>query len=303
MKIVIDISESIIEHLKDGSFGARIEDRAALVDAVMNGTPLPKGHGRLIDADEFEELFGKMCPSDCGACAPNRKTDGRGRWYDTCRLIDEAQTIIGADTESEDKAICNNLKAFNVTDINAGDLISRQAVIDRINRLIEVEKKQGTDDWGYGRERVNAYEAMLYFVKSEYLYPSVEPEQSQCSWYGEDGRCHFAEQEMDDCEDCISRTELLKKQQIIIDEHGLEHKIVHIGKIIDAPSVEPERKTGKWLKRTDKTKKLYGWYQCSQCGSIIGEPTNYCSECGSYKGGNGADDRKRGKRHNRRITG
>ena len=104
MKIVIDISESIIEHLKDGSFGARIEDRAALVDAVMNGTPLPKGHGRLIDADEFEELFGKMCPGDCGACAPNRKTDGRGRWYDTCRLIDEAQTIIGADTESEDKA-------------------------------------------------------------------------------------------------------------------------------------------------------------------------------------------------------
>ena len=32
------------------------------------------------------------------------------------------------------------------------------------------------------------------------------------------------------------------------------------------PSVEPERKPGKWVKRTDKTKKLYGWYQCSQCG-------------------------------------
>ena len=56
------------------------------------------------------------------------------------------------------------------------NLISRQAVIDRINKLIEVEKKQGTDDWGYGRERVNAYDAMLHMVKSEYLYPSVEPE-------------------------------------------------------------------------------------------------------------------------------
>ena len=41
MQIVIDIQESVIEHLKDGSFGARIEDRAALIDAVMNGTLLP----------------------------------------------------------------------------------------------------------------------------------------------------------------------------------------------------------------------------------------------------------------------
>ena len=63
-----------------------------------------------------------------------------------------------------------------------GDLISRQAVIDRINKLIEVEKKQGTDDWGYGRERVNAYEAMLHMVKSEYLYPSVEPERPRGKW-------------------------------------------------------------------------------------------------------------------------
>ena len=62
------------------------------------------------------------------------------------------------------------------------NLISRQAVIDRINKLIEVEKKQGTDDWGYGRERVNAYEAMLHMVKSEYLYPSVEPERKTGHW-------------------------------------------------------------------------------------------------------------------------
>ena len=62
------------------------------------------------------------------------------------------------------------------------DLISRQAVIDRINKLIEVEKKQGTDDWGYGRERVNAYEAMLHMVESEYLHPSVEPERKPGEW-------------------------------------------------------------------------------------------------------------------------
>lgn len=53
----------------------------------------------------------------------------------------------------------------------------------------------------------------------------------------------------------------------------------------ELPSVEPERKPGKWLKRIYKTKELYGWYQCSQCGAIIGEPANYCSECGSYNRG------------------
>lgn len=63
-----------------------------------------------------------------------------------------------------------------------GDCISRQAVIDRINKLIEVEKKQGTDEWGYGRERVNAYEAMLHMVESEYLHPSVEPERKVGHW-------------------------------------------------------------------------------------------------------------------------
>ena len=49
MKIVIDIPKSVIEHLKDGSFGVRIDDRATLIDAVMSGTPLPEHHGRLID--------------------------------------------------------------------------------------------------------------------------------------------------------------------------------------------------------------------------------------------------------------
>lgn len=62
------------------------------------------------------------------------------------------------------------------------DLISREAVINRINKLIEVEKKQGTDDWGYGRERVNAYEAMLHMVESEYLHPSVELERKMGKW-------------------------------------------------------------------------------------------------------------------------
>ena len=80
------------------------------------------------------------------------------------------------------------------------DLISRQAVIDHINKLIEVEKKQGTDDWGYGRERVNAYEAMIHFVENKYLYPSIEPEK---------------------CGDCVSR----KCVNDLIDKWTFKHFI------------------------------------------------------------------------------
>lgn len=90
---------------------------------------------------------------------------------DLQRAYDEGYEKGKADAEQKD-----------VSGTNAGELISRQAVIDRINKLIDVEKKQGTDDWGYGRERVNAYEAMLHFVGSEYLHPSVEPERPHGKW-------------------------------------------------------------------------------------------------------------------------
>ena len=63
-------------------------------------------------------------------------------------------------------------------DINvpATDAISRKAVLDKLNRLIEVERLQGTDEMGYGRERVSAYECMMHAVESEYLYPTIQPQ-------------------------------------------------------------------------------------------------------------------------------
>lgn len=52
MKLIVDIPEEIIVALKDGSFGVRF-NIYDLCGYLMNGTPLPKGHGRLIDADEL----------------------------------------------------------------------------------------------------------------------------------------------------------------------------------------------------------------------------------------------------------
>ena len=60
MKIVIDIPEDIYQKIKETSMvikgrnGKRIDN--ILFNAVINGTPLPKGHGRLIDADKLMEL-------------------------------------------------------------------------------------------------------------------------------------------------------------------------------------------------------------------------------------------------------
>ena len=91
IELVIKIPESVIEHLKDGSFGARIEDRSALVDAVMNGTPLPKGHGRIIDEGQITQVSYHEYIS---------KVSG---WQILHCFIDgtDAPTIIEADTESE----------------------------------------------------------------------------------------------------------------------------------------------------------------------------------------------------------
>ena len=61
------------------------------------------------------------------------------------------------------------------------DCISRQAVLDKLNWLIEVERLQGTDEMGYDRERVSAYESMIFEIESEYLYPPVTP-QPKTGW-------------------------------------------------------------------------------------------------------------------------
>lgn len=53
MKIVIDIDVESYEHIK-----AYKNEKVLPIGwyAIINGTPLPKGHGRLIDADELKTL-------------------------------------------------------------------------------------------------------------------------------------------------------------------------------------------------------------------------------------------------------
>ena len=48
MRLVIDVPEDLYIRL---STDMVLGDMKAVSDAVLDGTPLPKGHGRLIDAD------------------------------------------------------------------------------------------------------------------------------------------------------------------------------------------------------------------------------------------------------------
>lgn len=59
MQIVIDIPEEKYLYAKAMIDGGK--EKNPVVIAIGNGTPLPKGHGRLIDADAYidkNEVFG-----------------------------------------------------------------------------------------------------------------------------------------------------------------------------------------------------------------------------------------------------
>lgn len=84
MKIVIEIPKEMHKAFIQGSFGAKY-NMYDLVGCVMNGTPLPKGHGDLIDRKVLLNNGYQMEPVEM--------------WYG----IKYAPTIIEADKESEDK--------------------------------------------------------------------------------------------------------------------------------------------------------------------------------------------------------
>ena len=56
MQIVIDIDdEQVLFDIKNRSLEAKSETDKVIINALYNGTPLPKGHGRLIDYDDLIE--------------------------------------------------------------------------------------------------------------------------------------------------------------------------------------------------------------------------------------------------------
>ena len=97
MQIVIDIPEGMLDELHTCKFP--IHEAYRLCKIIEDGKPLPKGHGRLIDADDLLRYIDSM-PSELNVCAYRMIR----RIKLTDYIQDSAQTIIGADEEGKNNA-------------------------------------------------------------------------------------------------------------------------------------------------------------------------------------------------------
>ena len=93
MKIVIEIPDNFKDYIEDVLMGVG-DSAEILVDAVMNGTPLPKGHGDLMDRDRID-WYGCTTEEDCPYKDRDCKDCMRAECYKP--QIDALPTIIEAD--------------------------------------------------------------------------------------------------------------------------------------------------------------------------------------------------------------
>lgn len=92
IELVIKIPEELISEIDDENYQSKISwFDTTLYCAIKNGTPLPKGHGRLIDGDALKD-----------------------RMKIGYKIVENAPTIIEADkSESEEKNICSTCANAN----------------------------------------------------------------------------------------------------------------------------------------------------------------------------------------------
>ena len=60
MQMMIDIPETVIENIENSfNYGEDVSKYTidTVLDSITTGTPIPKGHGRLIDAERLQEVF------------------------------------------------------------------------------------------------------------------------------------------------------------------------------------------------------------------------------------------------------
>ena len=98
MQVVVTIPDEWKEWLEDGSFIIRCVTAYDLAGAIMNGTVLPKDHGRLIDADAFSNSLLHSWHGNNKYLVPYNDRRGyrmRNGEVETCLV--NAPTIVSAD--------------------------------------------------------------------------------------------------------------------------------------------------------------------------------------------------------------
>ena len=103
-QIVIELDEDVYAYMKEHNVVPMESDSMARL--LLNGTPLPKGHGNLKDEDEIFDAFDfaiHYAYQDGHEYA--NAFESNGRWcaeYDSIKsMIYDAKTIIEADKENE----------------------------------------------------------------------------------------------------------------------------------------------------------------------------------------------------------
>lgn len=144
-----------------------------------------------------------------------------------------------------------------------GDCISRHAAITEICcRGVEAEKE--------GIMYMTMVDAKQFFVDAIESLPAVDPSTDSTTTDGGSST------------DCISREAVLDLFAEKCDTLRPYHEVWKAVKKL--PSVEPERKRGKWIKVVDeKTDNSTTWhYKCSLCESRKGwADYDYCPNCGA----------------------
>jgi hypothetical protein len=105
MKYIIELPEEVKEKFdnatKDDIYGSYYDYNSVIGNAIKNGTPLPKGHGRLIDADELSKRLVNASMFYRGETADMFDT----RFADGLREADiklsEAPTVVEANKENK----------------------------------------------------------------------------------------------------------------------------------------------------------------------------------------------------------
>lgn len=71
---------------------------------------------------------------------------------------------------------------------------------------------------------------------------------------------------------------------LTMERDGTEY-CIDIQLLLDLPSVQPERKKGRWIVASEDERKQIVWCECSECGQPMSWMPNYCPNCGTYMRG------------------
>ena len=154
------------------------------------------------------------------------------------------------------------------TSMPCEDAVSRQAVCNIIDDIRDCVSVNGY--WAF-LERLKK----LPPVHSQPNKEDIHREREQAYMRGfEDGSRKYRTEQS---EDAISRTDMLDAIG-----HGTTYTSEGLQKIIKGlPPVNPQPKTGHWIRQDNTKEPLYSWYFCSECNSVIGDKTKFCSNCGA----------------------